>query len=54
VSVAQPNATSNYGPNQVSSMTSERATIGLLCAVTMFALAVAFAGFRIWEAASGR
>ena len=26
----------------------------LLCAVTMFALAVAFAGFRIWEAASGR
>jgi hypothetical protein len=26
----------------------------LLCAVTMLALAVAFVGVRIWEAASGR
>ena len=26
----------------------------LVCAVTAFALAVAFAGFRVWEAASGR
>lgn len=26
----------------------------LVCAVTVFALAVAFAGFRVWEAGSGR